>query len=80
MVQWVKDPMLLKVWCRSQLQLRFDPWPWNLHMAQVEPTGEKKKKKFWGGSPAAQRVKDSALSLLWPWLLLCVVVPVLFHT
>ena len=24
-VQWVKDPVLLQLWCRLQLQLGFDP-------------------------------------------------------
>ena len=24
-VQWIKDPVLLQLWCRSQLQLRFSP-------------------------------------------------------
>ena len=27
--QWVKDLALLQLWCRSQLQLRSDPWPRN---------------------------------------------------
>ena len=31
------------VWCRSQQQLRFDPWPGNFHMPRVQP--EKKKEK-----------------------------------
>ena len=28
----VKDLALLQLWCRLQLQLRFDPWPRNFHM------------------------------------------------
>ena len=27
--QYVKDPVLLKLWCRLQLQLGSDPWPGN---------------------------------------------------
>ena len=57
-VQWVNDPVCLcggtgsipaqcsrlriQLWCRSQLQLRFDPWPGNVHMPRVWP----KKKKI----------------------------------
>ena len=41
----VKDPALPKLWHRSQLRLRFDPWPGNFHMLQVQPKKEKKKKK-----------------------------------
>ena len=29
--QWVKDLILLQLWHRGQLQLRFDPWPGNFH-------------------------------------------------
>ena len=43
MAQWVKDPAAslqqLKQWCRSKVQLGFDPWPeilrCGLHMLQV---------------------------------------------
>ena len=41
--QQVKDPELPLLWCRSQLQLRFSPWPGNFCMPWVQP---KKKKKF----------------------------------
>ena len=34
-VQWVKDPVLLQLWCRLQLRLRFDPWSRNFHMLWV---------------------------------------------
>ena len=37
MVQWVKDLLLLQLWCRSPLWLRLDPWPGNLHMPRVWP-------------------------------------------
>ena len=30
------DPVLLWLGCSQQLQLRFDPWPWNCHMLQVQ--------------------------------------------
>ena len=28
----LKDLAMLQVWCRLQLQLRFNPWPGNFHM------------------------------------------------
>ena len=34
-VQWVKDPVLLRLWFRSNLWLRFDPWSRNFHVPQV---------------------------------------------
>ena len=37
--QWVKDPMLPHLHCRSQLQLRSDPWPRN----SICCCGEKEK-------------------------------------
>ena len=40
LAQWVKDLVLL------HLQLRFDPWPRNLHMPWVQP---KKKKEILSG-------------------------------
>ena len=43
LVQWVKDLALPQLWCRWQLWLRFDPWPRNFHMPQVQ--GGKKKEK-----------------------------------
>ena len=39
-VQWVKDPAL------TQLQLRFNPWPRNVHRPQVRPLKKKKKKRI----------------------------------
>ena len=39
-VQQVKDPALQQLWCRSQLQHGFHPWPRNFHM----PCAAKKKK------------------------------------
>ena len=32
LVQWVKDPALLQLQHRSQLQLKSDPWPRNFFM------------------------------------------------
>ena len=43
LVQWVKDPLLLQLWCRSQLWLRFSLWPRNFHMLWVQPKREKNK-------------------------------------
>ena len=33
--QRVKDPVMSQLWCRFQLQIRFDPCPVNFHMAGV---------------------------------------------
>ena len=43
-VQWVKDPVLLQLWCRLQLRLKFNPWPGNFHIPRVRP--KKRKKRF----------------------------------
>ena len=40
-VQWLKEPVLLKLRHRSQLRLGFNPWPRNFHMPQVKQ--EKRK-------------------------------------
>ena len=40
---WVKDLALPQLWCRWQWWLRFDPWPRNFHIPQVQ--GEKKKRR-----------------------------------
>ena len=46
MVQWwVKDLVLLQLWCRLQLPLRFNPWPRNFHVLWVWLKKKKKKKK-----------------------------------
>lgn len=37
LVQQVKDLGLLQLWCRSQLQRRFNLWPRNLHMPLRQP-------------------------------------------
>ena len=39
----LKGLVLLKLWCRSQLQLGFHPWPGNFHMLWVCQTNKKKK-------------------------------------
>lgn len=39
--QWVKDLVLLQLLCRSQLQLRFSPWPRTFICHGI---GKKKKK------------------------------------
>ena len=33
----LKDPALLQLWCRLQLQLRFTAWPGNFYMLLVWP-------------------------------------------
>lgn len=32
MAQWAKDPVLLQLWCRSQLWIRFSPWSRNFYI------------------------------------------------
>ena len=48
MVQWVRvrDPVLLQLQQRLQLQLRFDPWPGNFHKATPAAETENNKKTF----------------------------------
>ena len=41
--QQVKGLALLHLWHRSQLQLRFNPWPRNFHMLQVWPKGRERE-------------------------------------
>ena len=36
MVQWIEDLALPQLWRRSQLWLKFDPWPRNFHMSRVQ--------------------------------------------
>ena len=40
--QWVKDLALPQLWRRSQMWLRFNPWPRNFHMPRVQLIKEKK--------------------------------------
>ena len=54
--QWVKDPVLPKLWHRSQLRLRFIPWPGNFHMPQVQPPQKNEWISEW-------MTKNSKLSL-----------------
>ena len=42
LVHWIKDPVLLQLWHRLQLQLRFNPRPRNFHMPQHS---QKRKEK-----------------------------------
>ena len=42
MAQWVKDPALSLQQLRQLLWHRFDPWPRNFHMPQVQPKANKK--------------------------------------
>ena len=44
-VQLVKDPTLLQLWHRLQLQLGFNPWPRNFHMSRVQPKKEKRERE-----------------------------------
>ena len=42
-VQCIKNPVLVHLWCRSQLQLGFSPWPGNFRMLGGS-WGKRKKK------------------------------------
>ena len=44
-VQWVKDQALPQLWCRSQLWLKFIPWPVSFHLLWVPQKKGKEKKK-----------------------------------
>ena len=41
--QQVKDLVLLQLWCKSQLWLRFDPWPENFHTKKKKNKTKQKK-------------------------------------
>ena len=41
--QWVKDPVLLQLWQRSQLWLGISPWPRDFHMLQMRPKKKQRK-------------------------------------
>ena len=45
LARWVKDPVLLQLWLRLQLQLGFDPWPRNSICYRVAKTGKENKTK-----------------------------------
>lgn len=45
--QRVKDPALLQLWHRSQLQLGFHTWPRNFHMPCMWPKKRKKEMQIW---------------------------------
>ena len=49
LAQWIKDPLLLQLWYRSQLQLRLDPWPRNFHVP-------------WGGKKQTNKTKTMGCS------------------
>ena len=55
MVQWVKDLVLLQLWCWLQLRLRFDPWPGNFHMLWVWPKKIMTKKALRSGIGGGKR-------------------------
>ena len=43
--QWVKDPLMLQLWCRWQLRLGFDPLPGNSTCPELAKTNKQAKKK-----------------------------------
>ena len=50
MVQWVKDPVLTHLWCRSQLQLRFLSLAWELPYAMCAANKERQNRSSHRGS------------------------------
>ena len=42
-LQWIKNHVFPQLWCRSWLQLKFDPWSRTFHMLYVQPKKERKK-------------------------------------
>ena len=44
-MQQVKDPVLLHLWRRSELQLRFSPWHGNFHKLWCSQKRKKERKK-----------------------------------
>ena len=52
LVEWVKDPVLLQLWCSLQLKLGVDLWPRNFHMPWVR-LKKKRKKVCLGRIPCA---------------------------
>ena len=64
MAQWVKDLVLLQLWYRSQLQLRFSPWPGNFHMPQAWPFKKIKKKSYFHNHSLLQTLIKEKASLV----------------
>ena len=50
--QWVKNLVLLQLWQKLQLCLRFSPWPGNFHVLWVQPKQTNKEETdsciIWG--------------------------------
>ena len=61
LAQWVKDPVLLQLWCRLQLRLGFYPWPGN---SMCRGCGHRKKKKR-GVPVVAQRKQIRLGTMRW---------------
>ena len=40
----LKDPVLKQLQCKSKLQLRFNPWPRNVHVSWVQPFKKRKRR------------------------------------
>ena len=58
-MQWVTDPVLLQLWCTSQLWLRFSPWPGNFHVLWVWQKGRGEEGKVRrGDSPVVGQAKE----------------------
>lgn len=69
-VQCVKDPALSLQQLESLLWCRFDSWPWNLHMKEVETKTKNKNTQLYIG-PIDQQI-DLGKLLIWVnYLQLC---------
>ena len=56
---WVEDPVLLQLWRRLQLQLRFSSWPRNFHLLQARP---KELKHTKGSIENSQKAGDGKVT------------------
>ena len=64
LVQWIKDSVLLHLWCMSQLQLGFDPFSGKFFKSLGWPKWKKKKKKRKENSYKQTEVRKMAATLL----------------
>ena len=71
--QSVKNLALPQLWHRSQLQLRFDPWPGNFHMLRMQPETTTTHTKIKSPLKSSEAGWDQILIwnsvwAAWPWV------------
>ena len=59
MAQWAKDPVLLQLWCRSQLWIRFSPWSRNFYI-YATCMAKKREKNFYFNYICKKREREIA--------------------